>query len=53
MEKRVHFYHYLLIIPPSPINVELQVFHLTLTLKIDNHQFSPQLFLSKMLGRFM
>ena len=35
--KKVHFYHYLLIIPPSPyINVELQVFHLTLTLNIDD-----------------
>ena len=30
-----NFYHHLLIIPPSPyINVELQVFHLTLTLNI-------------------
>ena len=36
MEKKVHFYYNLLIIPPFPyINVELQVFHLTLTLNID------------------
>ena len=34
--KKAHFYHHLLIIPPSPyINVEFQVFHLTLTSNID------------------
>ena len=37
MEKKVHFYHNLLILPHPPpyINVEFHVFHLTLTLNID------------------
>ena len=34
--KKIHLYHHLLIIPSSPyINVEFQVFHLTLTLNTD------------------
>ena len=37
MEKKVYFYDHILTIPPSLgyINVELQVFHLTLILNTD------------------